>query len=512
MPRCQAAAAAMVAMALVACGEPAVPIPRATPQLTVFTDSLEVRVSPTRAPQVVATVLRLDVPPAVTIRTSGVPAGVVATIGSVDHDGQVTTVPITFAGDVTAEPGLYTITITASSSGAEDATSQLKLRVAELVRVSFAGCAVADRPLWFAVQDGNGPLRQLQPVGEEYRFAPDVDHAGFYYVVTEADSFSTRGTLQTTAELLEAPIVPCDPAPGAGIPLTGNLIGAAGLEHTRIMAGGTAVSRVGNGDFVVMSGPGPTEDLLAMKFGFLPGAPNRILIRRDVDVTTGSLGTLDLNAGAPGTHGPQTALMTFNDLPQYVISDVSFHTGASCTGVDLYSGMTTSSSSPSSYRRYWGVPLGVMRENEWHRLRVGGHFPNRSVTIWTRDIQPLQVDLGPEPAYPDVTRLAAGPGLRFAIDMPNAYDREAVFTYTTWRPLAHEVRVTASRGWLAMEDDTFTAPDFRATPGWNTGWEPDFSTFDVHWTARLIGGPGGAPCTPGLHDRDVEWWGTSWAP
>lgn len=509
MSRCHPAiiSAVAIAMALSACTEPTLVVPS---QLVIYTDTTDARVSPTRAATVTASVIRHHVPETVVITATGMPSGVTATLGQATHDPNLSTVPITFTSSIAAAPGLYPVTITASAPGAVAVSTEVKLRVADQVRVSTAACAPGDQPLWFAAQDGNGALLELQPIGNEYRFTPDEDHAGYYYVIAQADSFATFGVLDASEALLEAPISLCD-APTASAPtMFGSIIGSVELERTRVMLGGEAVTRRGDGSFEVTGGPGTTENLIAIKFGFLPGTPNRILIRRDVLVKTGNLGTLDLHAGGPETYVPQSALMAFNDLPQTVRSDLSFHSGPACTGVDLYRDLHMSSGSPSNHRRYWGLPPSAMQPDEWYRLTVGGHFPRRLVTVWTREVMPLDIELRPEPISPEVTRVAGRGGMQYQLDIPPAYDRSAVLTHTTWRPQAHHVEITASRAWLAAENDIVTTPDFSATPGWNSAWEPDFVTGHVHWTVKLIGGPGGAPCTAGVHEWTVDFWGHSW--
>jgi len=500
---------AALVLALGACADdPVTPDP--PPILTLGFDAAEARVSPTRTATVRAIVSSSETETPVTMTLSGVPAGVTATLGDPATDGLLSIADLQLGADVTATPGLYVISVTASSEGASDVTSTFKLRVADLVTVSIAECTAANAPLWFAVQDGGGALREMPPHNGEYRFAPEADHAGFWYVVADADSFTTRGVLKTTAALLGAPIHLCEPPPPPAIPVTGMLTGLSGLEVVFVTLGGPVDTARGNGPFTVRSGPGTTHDLIATKLGFLPSVPNRILLRRDVDITATSLGTVDMNAGGPEVMGPTSALMTYDGpARQYSVLDMRFHSGAACTGVPLYN--ITVSENSSAHRRVWGIPADRLRATDWHRLTVGGGYPDLSVTLWSREIAPFQVTRRAEPPYPTVTRLGERIGFSYALEIPTDYDREVVLTYGTWRSTAqHAVRIEASRAWMAAEGDRFISPDFAATPGWNSAWNPDFTTGDVYWTTRYVGGPGGAPCTAGVHEWAAEYWGNSW--
>src|SRR5690606_9736675 len=124
-------------------------------------DAAEARVSPTRTAtlRAIATSSAAETP--VTMTLAGVPAGVTATLDDPDTEGLLSIADLRLSADVTATPGLYVITVTASSPGASNATSTFKLRVADLVTVSIAECTTVNSPLWFAVQDGNGALREM---------------------------------------------------------------------------------------------------------------------------------------------------------------------------------------------------------------------------------------------------------------------------------------------------------------------------------------------------------------
>lgn len=500
---------AALVLALSACAEdPVTPDP--PPILTIGLDAAEVRVSPTRTATLRAIASSSVAETPVTMTLSGLPAGVTATLSDPVSEGLLSVADLQLRADVTATPGLYVISVTASSEGASDVTSTFKLRVADLVTVSIGECTAVNSPHWFAVQDGNGALREMEPHDGEYRFAPEEDHAGFWYVVAESDSFTTRGVLRTTSELLAAPIHLCEPARPPAIPVTGVMSGLSGLEIVYVTLGGPVDTARGNGPFTVRSGPGTTHDLIATKLGFLPSVPNRILLRRDVDITTTALGSVDLNAGGPEVMGPASALMTYAGPPrEYTTLDMRFHSGAACTGVPLYN--VTVSDNSSAHRRVWGIPTDHLRATDWHRLTVGGGYPDLSVTLWSHEIAPFEITRRAEPPYPTVERLGGRIGLSFALEIPADYDREVVLTYATWRSAAqHAVRVEASRAWMLAEGDRFTSPDFAATPGWITAWNPDFTTDDVYWTTRVVGGPGGAPCTAGVHEWAAEYWGTSW--
>src|SRR5690606_32815288 len=162
--------------------------PGPPPILTLGFDAAEARVSPTRTATLRAIATSSAAESPVTLTLAGLPAGVTATLGDADTDGMLSIVDLRLGADVTATPGMYVISVTASSPGASNVTSTFKLRVADLVTVSIAACTAMNAPLWFAVQDGNGALREMAPHGGEYRFAPEEDHAGFWYVVAESDS------------------------------------------------------------------------------------------------------------------------------------------------------------------------------------------------------------------------------------------------------------------------------------------------------------------------------------
>lgn len=497
------------ALLAIACGTDS-PTDATVRHLVVALDSGSVRISPTRTTSTTAIVSRLGVPgDDITLAVSGLPSGVHMTIGTASHTDQATLIPVMLAGDVTAPPGIHHLTVTATAANTPAATISLRLIVSDLVRVSLLGCSAAARPLWFAVQDGNEPLREMQPTDDEYRFAPESDHAGFYYVVADADSFSTRGVLQTRQELLAAPIALCEsstPTTPTGVPVPGVVTGLAGLERVYISLGGTADTARRDGPFSVMSGPDPVHDLIAIKFGFLPSTPNRLLIRRDVDVMAGTLGTLDMNVGAPEAMVPASTLLTFDEPPEYIQTHMRFHSGASCSGVSLYA--RTTGASATGTIQVWGVPSSALRATDWHELTVGGGYPNRSVTTWFRDIAPFHVAFGPVPAETEAYRMEAYRGLGFPLDIPGVYDQHAELSYANIDPTSRFVRITASRGWLAAVSDTLRTPDFAATPGWNPAWEPGFDHW-LRWGVRLVGRPGGAPCTAGVHQRDAAWGGTS---
>ncbi len=501
----------VIALGLIAlgCSAPTEPNgPAKTPVLVVTVDPGEVTVSPTRVATFTAQITRTDAPGAVALEVTDAPAGVTVSVGEMVTNGILTTAPITVSGDASASSGLYVLTLSATTPGAIPATGQFRVRVAPLVRVSFVGCATDAKALWFASQDGSGTVTQVNGINDVYTFAPEQDHAGFYYTTVNGSGEPTvHGVLQSRTELLAAPISMCEGNAATPASLTGTVTGLNSLEHVNVSLGGDPVRRTSDGQFQVKSGPEQVHDVVASKQGFLPSTPNRLLLRRDVPVATGDLGLLNMHTGGPETLVPQSSVVTLNETPDFLTREMKFHTGAGCHAAKLYD--YTSNASHSTSKTFWGFPAAALRPTDWHVLTASGFFPRRSVTVAFQQVQPLAVSFGAVPNEPVVTRLEdEWDRLRAVVDVPADYRSRARLWYSSYLPNPRQVEIDASHAWLAANGYTLTTPDFRLAAGWNAAWEPTPGGFGLDWTLSITGEAPGGLCQAGLRSRSADWYGS----
>jgi hypothetical protein len=199
--------------------------------------------------------------------------------------------------------------------------------------------------------------------------------------------------------------------------------------------------------------------------------------------------------------------MTLNDTQDRVATDVWLHSGPACRGVQLNQA-SAQSSHPAAYGRYWGLPTTAVADDEWHRVTVtrdpaANQLDYRAVTFWTRFVEPIDIAFGPVTLAPVVERVAGAAGPRFTLDVPSAYRRTAILGFFSSEPSFIYGSLDVSAAWFATAGTTVSVPDFSGLPGWNAAWAP--GDVAVSWRVTLTGGPGGAPCTAGVHDRTIAW-------
>ena len=95
--------------------------------------------------------------------------------------------------------------------------------------MDFSGCAVADRAIWVAYQDGAGAWIVVTGVNDVYSFNITTGKGGLTYVVQSGGNTQTTVSYMTQAEFTAGTLDICPPPPPAGKTVNGT---AAGITAT----------------------------------------------------------------------------------------------------------------------------------------------------------------------------------------------------------------------------------------------------------------------------------------
>ena len=441
--------------------------------------------------------------------TGTLPAGLGLTLPSPTVAG-TSTLSITTTGSTPV--GSYPIVIHGNTAGLGEQLASLTINVVAPsgtgnVTVSFASCAVADKAVWLAFQDGTaGPWTRATPVADVYHFTINQSKGGLAYVVLGSGTSTVNVQYGTQAELTAGPLSFCAPAP-TGKTLNGTAAGYPSFQVTMISFGGaTAVPPPGPFQLTdVRNGP---NDLVG--FWLLPGGgtSHRMFLGRGLNPANGgSLGTVDFTNGA----GSFAALSTVGSISggsgggaEHIIHTMSYYTGTganACVAAPLYTTLIVG----TSFRAF-GAPAANQLATDFHNISIFGTDLATSGATTSRGLSEDFHDLAAQVATPFVLPPTLAP--MTPTDLGGPYKRLQVATTfgvtglnSSTSFLYSDTTVPGATVFLTMSFGYFGAligtPDFSTTigGGFQNSWAPG-SGDAVSWSQNGTGVTG-TSCSDG---------------
>jgi hypothetical protein len=362
------------------------------------------------------------------------------------------------------------------------------------VTLDFSACAVADRPLWVAGQNGTNPWAVVTAVNNVYQFNVTSGRGGFTFVLSSAGGTQTLVQLMTQAELTATPFVFCGPGP-AGKTVSGTAASVSATDQALIsLGGGQAVVTPATLNFTINGVASGLQDLLGYRRALIGGTVGQsAIIRRDQNIADGgSVGTVDF-AGSEA-FVPADATITVAGLvggESVPLHSMDYRLGAGCEGAALYSFGDGGTSFTAS-----GIPALQQRATDFHGVTIHAQITAtgafRSITEYFHTMADRTVTLSAAMPTPTITTLA-GPykRLQAVYTLPTDFNFVTQFTYSAG---TKSVTLLATLGYLAGPATTLGFADYSALAGWDNNWAP--ATTDTgNWTATATGGSLGSLCT-----------------
>lgn len=434
----------------------------------------------------------------VTITVEGLIAGLTATVSPSSTVG--TTATITISADAGVVVSTYFANVRGTGSEAPDATRSMDINVTGtpgiLVSMDFTTCAVSERPVWLAFQDGAGAWTPVtSSPSDVYSFRIASATGGVSYVVLPSPGEQSVITQQLTqAEWVSGDFIQlCEPT--ATLKTVNGTVANSGVTTANLTLGGATTTTFGDGGFSI-SGVGSGE----LDFIGYAVASDSMLILRDQDILDG--GNLPLIDFAANGFAADSALITIDGLlgGEVLFGGTDYGTvsaGNSCSVAPLKGGAL--SGSPFMAK---GAPIAQQAADEFHVVWANALSATGSRTVRRTirggGLSDQGIFLGAPFPTPTVVSVSASTAnyLRRQADftLPAEYDGFSSFFYGVggWT-----VVMFASNG--AQASSVFFAlPDFSGLTGWMDAWAPPTSSTGVTWGTTGFGQTAAQPsCASG---------------
>jgi hypothetical protein len=386
-------------------------------------------------------------------------------------------------------PGTYNLTIDGTGTPGSRSTG-LVLTVTGTgggtnINLSFAACAVDDRPVWLAVQDGTGAWTRVTGTNNSYSFNITSGRGGFAYVLSASGVSDVNVQYFTTAEY-SGTIDFCSTSTPTLKTINGTAIGIDNTQAARISLGSGATTATSfSSTFQIMNVQNGTHDLVGYR-GALTGGnttTDRAIIRRDQNIANnGTLAQMDFNGSESFPVASATITVGGAVGGETVLGAVSYQTGASCSLSSLYFLPSVGSSFAGT-----GIPAAQQRATDFHNVSlqaITGTTAFRSVSESFHTFAARTISLGAPMPTPTITQLT-GPykRLQAVYTLPSGYNSSTFFSYDDGTRF---VNISASFAYLGGTSVTLALPDFSALSGWTNSWAPATSS-TVDWSAAALG-------------------------
>ena len=482
----------------------------ATPNYTLSVNPTSLSIAQNANANTAVTITRTNFTGAVTLSLGGAPAGVTGSFAPAAPTGTTSTLTVSVGPAVS--PGLYNVTVDGTGTPGSRSTA-LQLTVTgggggNNVTVSFANCAVADRAVWLAYQDGNGAWTRVTGAGDVYTFGITSGTGGFAYVVLGAgNESSVQVQYMTQAELTAGTLDFCGGAVPTTRTITGTAtnFGATGMAFVSL-GGGVGTANFGQPNFTITGVSDGTHDLVGFASDFLNPGNERGLLRRDIVVSgDGTVSPVDFTGSE--SFAAASATMTIMGLSggETIIQSLAYHVGATCEAATLGFPGTAAPSFTA-----FGIPAAPQRASDFHRIGIiasNGSTDVRTVNESFHTFGARTVSLGSSLAAPTVTTLA-GPykRLQAAFTQGGEYGGPSTFGYVD-ASTDKTVNLSASAAYRGGPGITLALADFSALAGWNNSWAPA-SAATGNWNVSAIGGTAGSACVENANQKSAARGGT----
>lgn len=453
---------------------------------------------------------------AVALSASGLPNGVTASFDPANAAGGTSTLTLTASGN--AATGTQTVTVRGTGTGVAEQTVTLSLTVNAGSTGGNAGwpiCPGTIVPIWFAVQNGDGPWTRATFSNGAFHFDVTANRVGVAYVTPAGDGGYALSVLYFSAVEVMAQVDRlCDNSGTKTV--NGSFAGLSGAQQGAVALGpGYASVFPGGGlNFTIENLPDGPLDLLAARSETsfngttVVTAVDKLIIRRNVNAPSGSMLPV-LDFGAAEAFDPVMSNVTIDNLN----GDVAYLAGWYQTNngfVNSYfaGGMPTA----ATVQSWPGIPTNRQEAGDLHALQVNSLRSLtdvddlRNVLVYFREATDRTIALGPSLNVPTITTVATAPYARFRAQLAPQpeYDRVWGLGYsqiaqgTTSRAVVM-IATTDYLGAPATVD--IVVPDLSGADGWNSDWGPrpgvqtQWTMNGTDWTAQ--GGVVESPVTDG---------------
>jgi hypothetical protein len=423
---------------------------------------------------------------AVNLTATGAPAGLTPSFNPASAPGTTSTLTLTATAGLAV--GAYPIVIRGNFTGLAEQTVNLTVNVTASgggtgnVTVSFAACAVADRAVWVAFQDGTaGAWTRVPGTNDVYQFNITAGKGGVAWVVLGTGTSVINVQYYSQAEMTAATLTFCGAA-ATGKTVNATVANLPGGAQGRVSFGGGFAAALANGPVQLTNVLDGSHDLVGYAGQLLgPGATDRVFLARGLNPANGgSLGTVDF-AGA-GSFAVTPGTITLNGgAGGEIYSQGMFYLTGSCVTSVLYSIGTFAGSPFTAY----GIGTANQAATDLHRLTVTaiqGTTDFRTVTEDFKNIGTRTMTL-PGALGAVTASNAAGPYKRpmLVTTFPAELSSSAVMTFSDQTVAGKGGSIIATAAWLGGLNVSLTLPDFSALAGWSNAWAP--ATGDqVMWT------------------------------
>ncbi|MGH7637635.1 MAG: hypothetical protein ACREOK_08275 [Gemmatimonadaceae bacterium] len=413
------------------------------------------------------------------------PAGVTATFAQATTTSGAAALIITASASVAA--GTYPITITSSSPGhTPNQTAQLSLQVGSPPSTSSATIRLSCSSLaWFAFRNEGYLWQQGTPTGGAYTFQA-TDRVAIAYVFGAGQGSLLIVEHLTRAELDALADLDC----GGTRSYTGSVAGLSAGQSALVSMGsvGPELVDAGNSGFELSNLNEAMLDLVATR-GILTEVgpdqfftPDRVILRRDIDLPSGSsIPVLDFTASESFAPATTTLTIAGTQAGEQLILQHLFETATTDVGFLQLSGPTGSTTTLSS------VPADKLVSTDLHELLVQAFqstgLAGRLLIDYATAPMDRTVTLGPPIAAPSVTTLTTAPYVRLRATVPVQAEYPGMMQVTLRQfTLGGQNRVilAVTAGYLAGAATwDITVPEMTGTSGFDANWMMTPGSFDV---------------------------------
>jgi len=438
----------------------------------------------------------------VNLTVTGLVNGLSASFNPPSATGATSTLTLTATAGLAV--AAYPIVIRGNFTGLAEQTVNLTVNVTASgggtgnVTVSFAACALADRAVWVAFQDGTaGAWTRVTGTNDIYQFNITSGKGGVAWVVLGTGSSTINVNYYSQAEMTAATLNFCGAA-ATGKTVNATVANLPGGAQGRVSFAGGFTAALANGPVQLTNVLDGAHDLVAYAGPLLgPTAADRVFLARGLNPANGgSLGTVDFTGAGSFAVTPGTITLAGGAGGEVYSQGMFYLTGASCVGSVLYS---IGSFAGSPFTAY-GIGTANQAATDFHRLTVTaiqGTTDFRTVTEDFKNIGNRTLTL-PSALGTVTASNAAGPYKRpmLVTTFPAELNSSALMFFSDQTVVGKGGTITATAAWLGGLNVSLTLPDFSALSGWLNTWAP--ATGDqVQWTLSGSGTNLTAACQEG---------------
>jgi hypothetical protein len=407
--------------------------------------------------------------------------------------------------------GAYPIVIHGNATGLGEQTVNLTINVTAPggsgnASVSFASCAVADKAVWFAFQDGTaGAWTAVTGAADVYQFNITQSKGGIAYVVLGTGTSTINVQYFTQAELTAGVLNFCAAPPPTGKTVNGTVSNLPGGLIGRVSFARSSASVFANGAFQITGAQDGSFDLVAYASSVSIGIADRVFVKRAENPAAGGSFSVPVNfTDATLSATPAAASATLTGLVggETLNHSMTFYTqGTACVPAALYAAAPAG----ASFNMY-GVPASLRVGTDMHSISIIALNGTTSFRILTENF----LDIAARAATPfvlpaqlpvPVATDAGGPYKRPSLavtGVPAELNLSHTMTYTDNTVSGKSGFVSATQGWVgaAGSNVTLVLPNFAGVGVFNNAWAP--ATGDaLNWTFSSAGGTFTGACTAG---------------